>query len=138
MLAHELTHALDDQHFDLQRLDELAARCADERFTAALGLVEGSAQHFATAVILADPTLDLSGLADAMDAAAEAQAALRDVPPFVQALQSWPYVDRAGVRGRDRSATAAPRPWTRRCADRPVSTEQVIHPELSRTTPTRR
>ena len=54
-LAHELTHAIDDQHFDLKRLDPVAARCQDERFEAALGAVEGSAQYFATQVIMRFP-----------------------------------------------------------------------------------
>jgi hypothetical protein len=91
VLAHELTHAIDDQHFDLKRLDGLAARCADERFTAALGLVEGNAQHVATQVILEDPNLDLAELGEVIASAGEAQEALRDVPPFVQTLQAWPY-----------------------------------------------
>ncbi len=55
VLAHELTHAIDDQHFDLDRLDGLVARCQEERFQAALGIVEGSANHFATQVLIRFP-----------------------------------------------------------------------------------
>ena len=50
-LAHELTHAMDDQHFDLSRIDAITAACRDEAFQAALGTVEGSAQFFATRVL---------------------------------------------------------------------------------------
>ena len=32
VLAHELTHAIDDQHFDLDRLDDMVVRCEDEPF----------------------------------------------------------------------------------------------------------
>ncbi|MFM8944300.1 MAG: hypothetical protein ACKOI0_03490, partial [Actinomycetota bacterium] len=42
-LAHELVHALEDQHFDLTRLDRMLADCDDEAFQAALAVVEGSA-----------------------------------------------------------------------------------------------
>ena len=38
-LAHELTHAIDDQHFELSRLDGIAAACRDEPFQAALGIL---------------------------------------------------------------------------------------------------
>ena len=42
-LAHELTHALDDQHFDLHTLDELEAVCEDEQLAALIALAEGDA-----------------------------------------------------------------------------------------------
>src|SRR5205807_4997815 len=51
-LAHELTHALDDQHFDLSRLDTLANRCLDEESQAARGIVEGSAVFFSAGVVV--------------------------------------------------------------------------------------
>lgn len=126
VLAHELTHALDDQHFDLKRLDRLVARCADEAFAASLGLVEGSAQHFSSVAVLNDPNLDLDELAEMVAAAGEAEADLADVPPFVQALQSWSYTAGQGfvaalaARGGTEEVDAA-------MTHPPVSTEQVIH-----------
>jgi len=129
VLAHELTHALDDQHFHLKRLDRLVARCADEAFAASLGLVEGSAQHFSSAAVLTDPNLDLDEFAQMLADAGRAQAALEEVPPFVQALQSWPY-----VAGQSFVAALAARGGTETVdaamEHPPVSTEQVIHPEL--------
>jgi hypothetical protein len=44
VLAHEITHALDDQHFNLDLLDDLDAKCRDEAGMAFLSLVEGSAE----------------------------------------------------------------------------------------------
>ncbi len=41
ILAHELTHAIDDQHFGLRRLDAIGARCDDEAFTAGAGRDRG-------------------------------------------------------------------------------------------------
>ena len=44
-LAHELTHALEDQHFDLSRIDRMLAACDDEAFQAALAVVEMGGSH---------------------------------------------------------------------------------------------
>jgi len=128
VLSHELTHALDDQHFDLKRLDTIQAKCADERFSAALGLVEGNAQHVSTQVVLSEPNLDPAEVADLNSQAAEAQAALRDVPPFVVALEYFSYtagqafVDALVQDGGIAAVDAAMRHL-------PVSTEQILHPE---------
>jgi len=119
VLAHELTHAIDDQRFDLTRIDPLVERCQDERFQAALGAVEGSAQYFATQVITRFPGGDLGG---------GEQPSLDGIPPFLVAMELWPYTagqafmtameQRGGAGGIDRALEAFP-----------VSTEQVIHPE---------
>jgi hypothetical protein len=120
ILAHELTHALDDQHFGLGRLDAIAARCDDEVFTAGLGAIEGSAQFFATQVILRFPSGASIG--------GSGGGSLEGVPPFISNLQLWPYTagmafiqrldDDGGTAEVDRALTTFP-----------VSTEQIIHPE---------
>jgi hypothetical protein len=43
VLAHELTHAVTDQHYDLTLADRLTASNADDRATAYTGLLEGDA-----------------------------------------------------------------------------------------------
>ena len=85
-LAHELTHAIDDQHFDLARIDRVAASCRDEAFQAALGAVEGSAQFFSIKVLFEFPPDDgdFSGLG-------EGGGMPDGVPPFMVDLQLWPY-----------------------------------------------
>lgn len=127
-LAHELTHAIDDQHFDLSRLDDLVASCRDEEFAAALGVVEGSAQYFSTEVLIEYPDIDL---ADAMEALAGLLTSSQDlagVPPFVQALQGWSYlagqafVTEVAVANGDDAVNDALR-------NPPVSTEQILHPD---------
>jgi hypothetical protein len=121
ILAHELTHAIDDQHFGLRRLDAIGARCDDEAFTAGLGAIEGSAQYFATQVLTRFPSdAPLGGGGDG--------GSLDAVPPFVMDLQLWPYdagmafirhVDEAGGTAQvDEALTTFP-----------VSTEQILHPE---------
>jgi hypothetical protein len=119
ILAHELTHAIDDQHFDLTRIDDIAATCDDEAFQAALGAVEGSAQHFAFAVAARFPggTIDQGG--DGLPAG---------VPPFIMQLQFWPYtagqafIDELDRRGGVGAVNGALESF-------PTSTEQVMHPE---------
>jgi uncharacterized protein (DUF779 family) len=119
ILAHELTHAIDDQHFDLTRIDDIVATCDDETFQAALGAVEGSAQHFATAVAAEFPggSIDQGG-----------GGLPSGVPPFIMQLQFWPYtagqafIDAIDRRGGVKAVNGAIDTF-------PLSTEQVIHPE---------
>jgi hypothetical protein len=124
ILAHELTHAIDDQHFDLDRLDRLTTTCADEAEEAAVGLVEGSAQFFSFAV--ARRFLTPAELAELGREAAASPTP--DVPPFIAALEGWPYeAGLAFVSAIDASGgTAAVNAALR---DLPVSTEQIMHPE---------
>jgi hypothetical protein len=122
VLAHELTHAIDDQHFNLKRLNKLDSSCRDEDQQAALGAIEGSAQYFATQVLLRFP----SPLAPDDGSSG---GSLEGVPPFVTTLELWPYTaGQAFITARQadgglRAVNAALRRL-------PVSTEQVIHPEL--------
>ncbi len=76
-LAHELTHALDDQHFDLRRLDAIAAACKDENFQAALGAIEGNAQYTAAEVLLHDAGRPGPGRPDRLAARRRVTAASR-------------------------------------------------------------
>ena len=122
-LAHELTHAIDDQHFDLARIDGIAARCRDEAFQAALGAVEGSAQFFAVKVLFEFPPVDgdFSGLGDA-------GGVPEGVPQFISDLLLWPYTagqafvtaldSRGGVDEIDEALLTFP-----------ATTEQILHPE---------
>jgi hypothetical protein len=121
ILAHELTHALDDQHFDLTRLDPLAAGCDDEAFMAGLGAVEGSAQAAATQTILRFPVPgEVFGGTDT--------GAIEDVPEFIVQTELWPYD--AGMRFIDALATSGGEAAVDGALRHlPVSTEQVMHPE---------
>jgi hypothetical protein len=119
VLAHELTHAIDDQHFDLDRLDQLVVRCDDERFQAALGVVEGSANHFAMQVLFRFP-VETAGSVPSDGTAGE-------VPPMITELQAYPYtagqrfVDALADEGGTTAVDRALRTF-------PTSTEQILHP----------
>jgi len=127
-LAHELTHAVTDQHYDLTRADRLAAAGGrEDELAAYTGLVEGDAsllmQRYAA------ERLTPQELADAALAIARDGTPMRDAAPaairetmlfpyqeglrFVQALYQrggWAAVDRA-------------------YRDPPTTTEQLLHPE---------
>ena len=120
MLAHELTHAIDDQHFDLDRLDDLVVRCEDEAFEAALGIVEGSANHFATQVLIR------YGVSETGSIPGEAPAG--EVPPFITELQAYPYTSGSGSPTRSPTRTG-PRRIDDALETFPTTTEQVLHPD---------
>lgn len=127
-LAHELTHALDDQTFDLKRLDALVGSCQDERAAAALGLVEGSAQYFSAASVAENPDIGLSDLIDAIAQAAAGGTPPEGVPPFLYAINLWPYSDGMSFVGT-LAGTGGTGAVDRAFERFPVSTEQVIHPD---------
>jgi hypothetical protein len=125
-LAHELTHAIDDQRFGLEKLDVLSARCQDEETAAALAVVEGNATYFM--IRWAQTFLTPEEQVEVGVEAALQDTSTGDIPPFVLRLQEWSYnqglefvttlASRGGVEAIDEAFT-----------DRPVSTEQIIHPE---------
>ncbi len=125
-LAHELTHAIDDQSFGLERIDELGSSCRDEQQEAMIGLVEGNATFFmyrwAQTYLTADEQVQVG-----IEAAAQ-QPPPSDIPPFIDDSQLWPYTDGlqfiAAIQregGVDAINAAFENP--------PVSTEQIMHPE---------
>jgi hypothetical protein len=119
VLAHELTHAIDDQHFDLDRLDEMVQRCDEEAFQAALGVVEGSANHFATQVLISFPVSETGSL--------PGDGATGEVPPLIVEIMAYPYTVGQGFADAlsDANGPAAIDDALRTF---PTTTEQVLHP----------
>jgi hypothetical protein len=125
VLVHELTHALDDQHHDVERPEHDDAD--DESPTAFSALVEGTATVMQEAYRRSLPPAERAAAARE-EAALSAGAGLGGVPPALVALQVFPYlagpafvaalVDRGGVAAVD-AAYGAP----------PTTTEQVLAPE---------
>jgi hypothetical protein len=123
-LAHELTHALEDQRFGLN-LDDTSG--SDDAALARLALVEGSATAvmytYAERSFSADQTL--AGLFSSLG------QDTGDLPPFVQSQLLFPYL--AGQKFVDRLYRTGANGWSvMNTAERyrpPVSTEQVLHPE---------
>ncbi|MFL5737272.1 MAG: hypothetical protein ACJ76P_08025 [Actinomycetota bacterium] len=122
-LAHELTHAIDDQHFDLTRVDAVENTCHDDAREAALSTIEGNAQFFAFQVARRYLSLtDIGGLVN------QPAPSIAGVPPFLVSQEVFPYV--AGLAFMtaldERGGTAA---VNHAIQHLPTSTEQIIHPD---------
>jgi len=125
-LAHELTHAIDDQRFGLEKLDVLSAECRDEEVAAAVALVEGNATFFmlrwAQTYLTPEEQVEVGVEAALQD------ISTGDIPPFVLRLQAWSYDE--GLRFITAlSAAGGADAIDEAFGDPPVSTEQIIHPE---------
>jgi hypothetical protein len=125
-LAHELTHALEDQRFGLDLED---AGTTGDRALARLALVEGTA----TAVMFeyAGRHLVAGQAIGALAASALGAGGTTPLPPFLRAQLLFPYLGgRALVEHLHETAGGR---WTVvDAAERfrpPASTEQVLHPE---------
>jgi hypothetical protein len=123
-VAHELTHALEDQRFDLD-LERLLA--GDDAALAYTALIEGTATALMYRYVEQrfGPEETLGGLA------ASAFAPTGDVPPFLMAQLVFPYT--AGEAFVGRLLELGSGDWTVvNAALRfrpPASTEQVMHPQ---------
>ena len=90
-LVHELTHALQDQQFDLERVyDPTLDSGASEAFRA---LAEGDALRVENAYVDEELTEDEQAAYDEEFAGdlADSESATSDVPPFIEALFGAPY-----------------------------------------------
>jgi hypothetical protein len=135
LTAHELTHALEDQHFDLdKRLREVLAD--DDRMLARSAVHEGSAtilmSTYAMGAVLRGE-LDIDALQSLAETEAGRAAKLRSLPDVLLRQILGPYVLGALflsggnlmgiVQGFPEDAV------NRAMAEGPVSTEQLLHPD---------
>ncbi len=123
VIVHELTHALQDQHFELRRLTEWPRGDSDARL-AAHSLVEGDATLAMTHYVLQKPDVAASYLRSLqntpkMPVFESVPRAVREALtfPFVQGLQ---FATALYGRGGWKTVTAAYDPL-------PQSTEQILH-----------
>ncbi len=144
VIAHELTHALADQHYDLDKM-QAAAHADDDRAMALSSLIEGEAtlamigaqmDDWDGAKVTAMPAADLDRLFSLMMPfmSLGGGAALREAPPILSESLIFPY-----LRGMVFCATLANKGgWASvdaAYAHPPQSTEQIIHPEKYRDKP---
>jgi hypothetical protein len=125
VLAHELTHALEDQRFDLE-LEELS-RATDDAALARLSLIEGVATRLMYAYVDRHFTAE-EALGGVLGSAFQDTG---DLPPFLQTQVVFPYLGgeafvaellrRAGGEWALVDTAYRLRP--------PSSTEQILHPE---------
>ena len=123
--AHEFTHQLQDQNFDLGSLDTTSIDQSD-RALAQLALIEGDAVWAQTVWVRQNLTQAELGELLAASLDPEALAALQNAPAYLRETSLFPYQDGLGLvsrligEGDYEAVNAAFR-------DPPDSTEQVIH-----------
>jgi hypothetical protein len=125
-LAHELTHALDDQHFDLSRLDVLESQCRDEELAAFIALAEGNARVHEALWTFENLTAD--ELAELAAEAGMFSGPPATVPPFVSRLIVFPYPN-GELFVQSLLAAGGKEAVNEAFSEPPVSTEQILHPE---------
>ncbi len=135
VMAHELTHALQDQYFKIDAWEK-AARPNDDAELAREAVLEGSATAAMIDYLLQgtgrslkdlpefDPSILVGDLADS--------PTLKKAPPFIKDTLIFPYF--AGLTFS--AATLKTAGWSglpELFAKPPASTQQILHPELYRT-----
>ena len=124
LMVHELTHALQDQNFDLTTLP-LELEDNDDRAMAALSLVEGDATLVFTQYATREVRLSLK---DILAVVTTGQKGLTEAPYALQKNLMFPYLE--GVRFVTRLYTEGG--WktvNKAFKDLPQSTEQIMHPD---------
>ncbi len=126
--AHEFTHALQDQHFDLQsfELDQIGH---GDQSVARLALIEGDATaamfFWAQSALTPEQALELLEVS----ADPEAQAILARMPPILRESLTFPYEQGLQLVLRLQGAGGGWEAVDDAYDDPPASTEQVMHPE---------
>src|SRR5579884_2219055 len=88
-LAHELTHALQDQHYDLTKVE---ARMANTDEAALVSLIEGDAIRIQNAYEKTLSPADQQAYQDEQSSAQTRAASPGQVPPILRDMLSFPYI----------------------------------------------
>src|SRR5438270_1467721 len=132
VMAHELTHALEDQHFQIEAWVK-AARPNDDSELARESVLEGSAMVAMVEYLLQGSGRSLQDLPDIDPAMLIGDMSdtplLKKAPPFIKDALIFPYL--GGLTFS--AAVLKPSGWEglpRIFAKPPVSTQQILHPAL--------
>jgi hypothetical protein len=127
VMAHELTHALQDQHFNLRRFEDWPKHDSDAEM-AAHALVEGDASYLMMQYITRDPMRQLAFLKSMMSGGATASEQIEKAPRVLREQMLFPYlqgmmwVAQVYKQGGWEAVSAAYK-------NLPKSSEQVLHQE---------
>jgi hypothetical protein len=145
VIAHELTHALSDQHYDLDKLQK-AAKHDDDRSLAVSALIEGEATLTMMGVSMDDwdgskitkmPAADLDrGLSFITPFLSflGGGKTLRSAPSIITETMTFPYL-RGMVFCVKLTNDGGWKAIDEAYKNPPVSTEQILHPDKFRTRP---
>ena len=126
VMAHELTHALQDQHFDLRRFQHWPKGDSDAEL-AAHALIEGDAV-LAMKIYMVNNPLGIPAFRRAMEATSSEQ--FKQSPRFLRESLVFPYLE--GEEWATQLYKRGGRNWSlisKAFTELPESTEQVMHPE---------
>lgn len=125
ILAHELCHALQDQHFNLTS-SPIHLKTNDDRGLGALSMIEGDAMLLMSEYLVEN--VGWKVLFELPKVLMMDQQQLAAAPPFFTAALIFPYMQ--GMQFvMDRFMSSGPRERNRLLRNFPRSTEQIIHPE---------
>ncbi len=127
IMAHELTHALEDQHYDLSKLP-IEDRGNDDRVLAATALVEGDATLVMNKYMVGD--LSAAAVRDALASTLTTDVRqLAAAPRYLRETLLFPY-----LRGQEFCTALYARGGWNALADAfqhpPASSSQILHPDL--------
>src|SRR3712207_1264937 len=127
VMAHELVHALQDQHFNLRRFEDWPKHDSDAEL-AAHALVEGDASYLMMQYVARDPARQLAFLKSMMAGGAGASEQIEKAPRVLREQMLFPYlqgmmwVAQVYKEGGWGAVSAVYK-------NLPKSTEQVLHAE---------
>jgi Zn-dependent peptidase ImmA (M78 family) len=127
VMAHELVHALQDQHFNLRRFEDWPKHDSDAEL-AAHALVEGDASFLMMQYVTQSPARQLAFLKSMMTGGAASSEQIEKAPRVLRESLLFPYlqgtsfVTQVYKRGGWEAVTAAYKKL-------PQSSEQVLHPD---------
>ncbi|MCX6646100.1 MAG: hypothetical protein NTY09_07070 [bacterium] len=129
IIVHELTHALDDQHYDLEtNMEALQNGNSDDASLAYQSLVEGSATRTMNDYISEEIGLDAENLGEFNSSNMAMAEGLMNYSPFLERLMIVPYLQ-GEVFVRYILDTGGQDGLTQAFIYPPMSMEQVLHPE---------
>lgn len=127
VMAHELTHALQDQHFNLRRFEDWPKHDSDAEMSAH-ALVEGDASFLMMQYVARDPARQLAFLKSMMSGGAGASEQIEKAPRVLREQMLFPYlqgmlwVAQIYKQGGWEGVSAAYK-------NLPKSSEQILHSE---------
>ena len=136
-LVHELTHALQDQHFDLHRMMKKdRATQNDDLSLAHQALAEGDATAVMLDFLLEPMGMSIMRLPDLMPVlrmqlsmAAGQFAVLQSAPEFIRESLMFPYIYGVSFIQKARAKNESWAEINGMYADLPASSEQILHPD---------
>ena len=127
VMAHELTHALQDQHFNLRRFEDWPDHDSDAELSAH-ALVEGDASFLMMQYVMRNPARQLAFMKAMVGGGAGSSEQIERAPRVMRETLLFPYFQGMGwvaqvyKRGGWEAVSAAYK-------NLPRSSEQILHPE---------